>query len=102
MLSLFFLQGQRALLICFIPPNIPDYAETGRPGPNTSPETMDGERLERMRRSCRLAAQVMEKTAAWIRPGVTTDELDAICHEETIRGGAYPSPLNYRGFPKSL
>lgn len=87
-----------------VPPHIPrpDYAETGRPGPNNFPDVKDAERIERMRRACRLAAQVMEKTAAWIRPGVTTDELDAICHEETIRGGAYPSPLNYRGFPKSL
>jgi methionyl aminopeptidase len=33
---------------------------------------------------------------------VTTDELDAICHEACIRRGAYPSPLNYNGFPKSL
>ena len=35
-------------------------------------------------------------------PGVTTDELDALCHEECIRRGGYPSPLNYGAFPKSL
>jgi methionyl aminopeptidase len=40
--------------------------------------------------------------AAAIAPGVTTDELDALCHEECIRRGGYPSPLNYGGFPKSL
>ena len=87
-----------------VPDNVPrpDYAETGRPGQITYPDVKDAERIERMRRSCRLAALVMEKTAAAIRPGITTDELDAICHEETIRAGAYPSPLNYRGFPKSL
>ena len=34
--------------------------------------------------------------------GVTTDELDAVCHQATIQRGAYPSPLNYHGYPKSL
>ena len=80
----------------------PDYAETGKPGQHNFPEIKDAARIERMRRSCRLAAQVLAKTASFIRPGISTDELDAICHEETIRAGAYPSPLNYRGFPKSL
>ncbi|KAF8759741.1 Methionine aminopeptidase [Rhizoctonia solani] len=37
-----------------------------------------------------------------VRPGITTDEIDAIVHEETIKRGAYPSPLNYREFPKSV
>src|SRR5690606_8521501 len=37
-----------------------------------------------------------------VAPGVTTDELDALCHEEIIKRGGYPSPLNYGGFPKSL
>jgi methionyl aminopeptidase len=37
-----------------------------------------------------------------VAPGVVTDELDALCHEECIRRGGYPSPLNYNGFPKSL
>ncbi|MCG5054260.1 MAG: type I methionyl aminopeptidase [Myxococcales bacterium] len=80
----------------------PDYADTGRPGPISLPEVKDAGRVARMRKACRIAAEVLEKTAAWIRPGVTTDELDAICHEECLRRGAYPSPLNYRGFPKSL
>ena len=35
-------------------------------------------------------------------PGVTTEELDRICHAVTVGNGAYPSPLNYMGFPKSL
>ncbi|KAG9103051.1 Methionine aminopeptidase 1 [Ceratobasidium sp. 370] len=65
------------------------------------------EEQESMRVSCRLAREVLDIAAAAIRPGITTDhqmvdELDAIVHEETIKRGAYPSPLNYRGFPKSL
>ena len=39
---------------------------------------------------------------AEVTPGVTTDELDRMAHELTIEAGGYPSPLNYRGFPKSL
>ena len=80
----------------------PPYAETGVPvrvpeSPVRSPEV-----IERMRRAGREAAQVLQTVAAAIAPGVTTDELDAICHAETIKRGAYPSPLNYGGFPKSI
>ena len=58
--------------------------------------------IARMRTACAIAAEVLETTAAAIRVGVTTDELDMICHEATIAKGAYPSPLNYNGFPKSI
>ena len=40
-------------------------------------------------------------SAAAIRPGVTTDELDAIAHDYVVAHGAYPSTLGYRGYPKS-
>ncbi|KAG8691534.1 Methionine aminopeptidase 1 [Ceratobasidium sp. 423] len=55
-----------------------------------------------MRTVCRLSREVLDIAAAAIRPGITTDEIDAIVHEETIKRGAYPSPLNYREFPKSV
>jgi len=37
-----------------------------------------------------------------VAPGITTDKIDEIVHAEATRRGAYPSPLNYRGFPKSV
>jgi methionyl aminopeptidase len=37
-----------------------------------------------------------------VAPGVITDALDAIAHEECLRHGAYPSPLNYHGYPKAI
>src|SRR5919198_1150635 len=80
----------------------PDYAETGRPALRQISAIMTGDRLERMRRACRAAARVLRETGAAVRPGITTDELDAIAHEAYIREGGYPSTLNYRGFPKSL
>ncbi len=58
--------------------------------------------IERMRRAGAVAARVLQITAAALEPGVTTDAIDAVCHEATIGLGAYPSPLNYHGFPKSI
>jgi methionyl aminopeptidase len=55
-----------------------------------------------MRRAGRAAAEVLEEVRRAIRPGVTTDELDAVAHEACIARGGYPSPLNYHGFPKAI
>ncbi|CAE6455575.1 unnamed protein product [Rhizoctonia solani] len=60
------------------------------------------EEQESMRTVCRLSREILDIAAAAIRPGITTDEIDAIVHEETIKRGGYPSPLNYREFPKSV
>ena len=60
------------------------------------------ELIERMRVAGRMAAEVLRVTGDAVRVGITTDELDAICHAATIERGAYPSPLNYHGYPKSL
>lgn len=48
-----------------------------------------------------MARQVLDIAAQHVKPGVTTDEIDRVVHEETIKRNAYPSPLNYHGFPKS-
>ena len=87
-----------------VPPAIPgpDYAERGRPLKVDEPMVKSDDIIDRMRRAGRMAADVLETTARAIEVGVTTDELDRICHEATIRQGAYPSPLNYHSYPKSL
>ena len=87
-----------------VPPEIgrPPYAETGDPPLVDEPTVKSPDVLERMRRSCQLAAEVLVRVGDAVQPGVTTDELDALAHEESVRNGAYPSPLNYNGFPKSL
>jgi methionyl aminopeptidase len=59
--------------------------------------------IEKMRTAGRLAAEVLDMITDYVRPGVSTDELNTICHEHiTVKQGATPAPLNYRGFPKSI
>lgn len=56
-----------------------------------------------MRVAGRLAADVLDMITDHVRPGITTDELDLICHDYITRvQHAIPAPLNYRGFPKSI
>ena len=58
---------------------------------------------DKMRVAGRLAADVLDMIADYVKPGVTTGELDRICHDYiTDVQGAIPAPLNYRGFPKSI
>jgi methionyl aminopeptidase len=58
--------------------------------------------IERVRRAGLVAAEVLAVTGAAAAPGVTTDELDAIGHQAYLDRGAYPSTLNYHGYPKSI
>ncbi|HYZ64056.1 MAG TPA: type I methionyl aminopeptidase [Acetobacteraceae bacterium] len=58
--------------------------------------------FEGMRRAGRLAAETLDFLTPHVRPGVTTGELDALCHDFIVAHGATPAPLNYRGFPKSI
>lgn len=58
--------------------------------------------IEMMRQTSRLAAEVLLMIEPYVKAGVTTNELDAICHDYIVAQGAVPSPLNYKGFPKSI
>ena len=61
------------------------------------------EEQEKMRTAGRLAADVLDMIGAYVQPGITTEELDRICHRHiTEVQDAIPAPLNYRGFPKSI
>lgn len=44
--------------------------------------------------------EVLDLAGKAVVPGATTDDVDRVCHEATVARGAYPSPLNYFGFPK--
>jgi methionyl aminopeptidase len=60
------------------------------------------EAFEGMRRAGRLAAETLDFIIPHVRPGVTTGELDRLCHEYILARNAVPAPLGYRGFPKSI
>ena len=87
---------------------MPDYATTGWPEEEFNSrwqrklEVKSDAAMAKMRAACRLGRHVMDTVARAIEPGVTTDLLDRICHVVTVSNGAYPSPRNYMGFPKSL
>lgn len=61
------------------------------------------EEIEKMRVAGRLAAEVLEMIEPHVKAGVTTDELDRICHDYIVNvQKAIPAPLNYHGFPRSI
>ncbi len=55
-----------------------------------------------MRKAGRLAAEVLDFITDYVKPEVTTNALNDLCHDRIIKHGAIPAPLNYRGFPKSI
>ncbi len=59
--------------------------------------------IEKMRTAGKLAAEVLDFIGDHVKPGVTTDHLDRLCHDFIVdKQNAIPAPLNYRGFPKSI
>ncbi|KAK1313506.1 hypothetical protein QJS10_CPA06g02374 [Acorus calamus] len=72
------------------------------PGISSGPQIHDEKGIECMRASGRLAAQVLEYAGTLVKPGTTTNEIDQAVHQMIIENGAYPSPLGYGGFPKSV
>lgn len=59
--------------------------------------------IEHMRTAGRLASEVLDMITPHVQPGISTDELNSICHEYIVnQQGAIPAPLNYHGFPKSI
>ncbi|ODV97954.1 hypothetical protein PACTADRAFT_47783 [Pachysolen tannophilus NRRL Y-2460] len=87
---------------------LPDYALSGEPiseiknDRTNKIKILTAEEIKEIRKVGSLAREVLDTAAKAIRPGITTDEIDEIVHNETIKRNAYPSPLNYYNFPKSV
>lgn len=84
----------------------PDYWNDGKPKAKLPRfawdiTTLTDEEIAKMRVSGRIAREILDIAGRMVQPGVLTDEIDEVVHEETIKRGAYPSPLNYNLFPKS-
>ena len=61
------------------------------------------EEIEKMRVAGRLAAEVLTMIGPYVQPGITTDELNTLCHNYIVDvQKGIPAPLNYNGFPKSI
>ena len=90
-----------------VPPEIPrpGYAlmlgEAPRRSPAPSRERTPAE-LEAMRRTGALAAEVLIRACQQVCVGISTDAIDQFVHDAAIAADAYPSPLGYRGYPKSV
>ncbi|BDA42409.1 Methionine aminopeptidase 1D, mitochondrial [Coccomyxa sp. Obi] len=87
-----------------VPPHIPrpPYVDTGENPWFDDIQVHDAEGIQKMRAAGRLAADVLEHAGTLVKAGVTTDEIDKAVHKMIIENGAYPSPLTYGNFPKSV
>ncbi|CCH62379.1 hypothetical protein TBLA_0H00900 [Henningerozyma blattae CBS 6284] len=94
----------------YVPEEIekPDWAANGLPVSEQRNDRLNKipvytkEEIKKIRKAAVLGREVLDIAAAAVKPGVTTDEIDEIVHRETIKRNAYPSPLNYYNFPKSV
>ncbi|QQS23478.1 MAG: type I methionyl aminopeptidase [Actinomycetota bacterium] len=80
----------------------PSYADSGVVARWAEPRVKSEDVIERMRDTSRIAAEVLRLAGEYVRPGITTDELDRYVHQLYIERGSYPSTVNYHGYPKSI
>ncbi|MEM9069485.1 MAG: type I methionyl aminopeptidase [Myxococcota bacterium] len=65
-------------------------------------ELLNVRAVDEMRKSCQLAARTLLMVGEHIRAGISTEEINTLVHDFIVGHDAYPSPLDYRGFPKSV
>ncbi len=80
----------------------PPYADTGEVVDLGEDRIKTPETIERMRHAGKVGAEILRLAGEMVRPGITTDEIDRYVHQLHIERDAYPSPLNYNNFPKSV
>ena len=68
----------------------------------STPPIHTAKQIKKMRKVNLLGREILDAAHRIIRPGVTTDEIDRVVHDYTIEHGAYPAPLHYFDFPKSV
>jgi methionyl aminopeptidase len=75
---------------------------SGQPSGRTLEPLTDAASMDRLRAACAAARRVLDHVGMEVAAGVTTDALDSVAHDAYVAEGGYPSPLGYRGFPKSI
>lgn len=87
---------------------LPDYAADGKPTSEilndrtTKIPIYTEDELKIIKQVAEYGREILDAAAALVKPGITTDEIDQVVHDETIKRNSYPSPLNYYNFPKSV
>ena len=82
----------------------PNYAATGQLQGQTPPYVIihSDEHIQALYRAGQIARRMLELTCSLVEEGISTDDIDRQVHDQIIAEGAYPAPLNYLGFPKSV
>lgn len=80
----------------------PHYVDSEAVAPSNDTSVHDSAGVAGMRAAGRVAAEVLDFAAQLVQPGTTTDEIDRMVHAKCMDLGVYPSPLHYKGFPKSV
>jgi methionyl aminopeptidase len=62
----------------------------------------DEEDIKGIKKAGQLALKTLALVEGLIKPGIKTDDINTLVHDHTVKNGAFPAPLNYRGFPKSV
>jgi methionyl aminopeptidase len=96
------LSPRRAVPAEFKGERLPPYARGIRPVGHPEPQVHSASGIARMRAASAVAAEVLAQAGRLVRPGVSADQIDDFVHRLTLSLGAYPSPLGYMGFPKSV
>ncbi|CAG5136840.1 unnamed protein product [Candidula unifasciata] len=81
---------------------VPSYVSSGVITGPSQPEIKTADQIKKMKPACQLAASILRTVGDNIKVGMTTEDINTIVHSKCIEAGAYPSPLKYRGFPKSV
>ncbi|BFZ02412.1 hypothetical protein BsWGS_05451 [Bradybaena similaris] len=81
---------------------VPSYVSSGTITSPSQPEIKTADQIQKMKPACKLAASILRIVGDSIQAGMTTEDVNMIVHSKCIEAGAYPSPLKYRGFPKSV
>jgi methionyl aminopeptidase len=79
----------------------PEYVGRQTPAIYSGDHTYTSDEIAKIRRAGNVASRALDAVGEALRPGMTTDEVDAIAHDVVTSYGAYPSTLGYRGYPKS-
>uniref|UniRef100_M8C681 Methionine aminopeptidase 1B, chloroplastic n=1 Tax=Aegilops tauschii TaxID=37682 RepID=M8C681_AEGTA len=88
-----------------VPEHIPRPSYVGANIPQELPavrQIHNADGIAGMRAACKLAARLLDFAGTLVKPSVTTNEIDRAVHHMIVEAGAYPSPLGYGGFPKSI